>query len=857
MDTIGHAPAIVGREQRRIEGNFQKFAQTAHDFVRSGYQILVADQAATRRIDSAEKLGEIAMGRGPYLFRQSVRIGLLHADQLVHAHARKGLDHRIRMPDQADVLRVVEQGLGAVQRFPAAGISGGLIDQQASPRKALQQRVCLRDRSVGALEFLDGAAALVGAIAGEFHQRALKAFVEPEASQLPTALPHGGEGEKMKLRRNSGGMPGQHDAKQRRAGAWAGKKKDSGRIAALARDVRRRRCGCLPGVAAVENIGLGAIRGPNELQRRSRIAPEANGFHGGDTWQASASAPAHIHREQRRNPPAVFRPFQPTLGLHSASRHARRPSRLFCPPELHLLPFSTVGQRSRLLGRPLARRRFSARADGTHRRRGRPEPPRIEELESADAPISEAYALLQSLARGACWSIKPPIIPAAGGMFSNRAEALFESPKYIHLVRHPYAVVESFARMRMHKLIGMEQADPHRLAEQIWTASHRNLTEFFGGIDPARRCLIRYEDLVTRPDEIMRGLCEFLEIAFDPSLLTPYDGRRMTDGVHSQSLGVGDPGFLARNRINPSLADAWRSAACAAPLGEAAKAAAADLGYDFPAGYELSEAAPPLRNRFLPRRIAKVFVETRGLRLCICEWVRKPARPSSASTAFWIRARSGAPSPVDWLRVRVSRRRPGFAGTRASQHATPSAAYHLLDILADLDDLTNGSSTSLSRWRDTPWAGLAAVSRCAAVPRRVPGAWSKSPHVPGASDRHPADALSLQLDYLSSPAPHPVFPDLKPQRTDSARPRPRCPLSSRCLWPTESPNLPRRRQLALGSARCGLDRRWTSARRRFEAAGTHYGARRSGPGRRGGGFLSAEQAQGALREAVPGSRRSS
>jgi len=568
--------------------------------------------------------------------------------------------------------------------------------------------------------------------------------------------------------------------------------------------------------------------------------PVANGF------PAGASTPAQIASE-RRNPPAVFLLSSPRSGSTLLRVMLAGHPMLFCPPELHLLPFATMGQRSRMLGglwldEGFQRALMELTGESAEQSRRA-----IEELESADAPISDAYALLQRQAQGRLLVDKSPTYSGSREAL-NRAEALFENPKYIHLVRHPYAVVESFARMRMHKLIGMEQADPHRLAEQIWTASHRNLTEFFGHIDPSRHYLIRYEDLVSRPEESMRGLCSFLEIPFDASLLTPYEGRRMTDGVHSQSLGVGDPGFLERNRIDPSLADAGRTVRLPAPLGEAARAAAAELHYELPEGTH----GPPEIASFQPDR--ESFVETRGLSLCICEWGPKTGAPILC--LHGILDQGAVWGPVA-SRLAASGYRvvaPDLRGHGRSQHASPSGAYQLLDILADLDDLTN-------RLFDEPFtlvghslgAGLAAVLAAVRPSRVASLVLIEPPMFQEAADRYPADALSLQLDYLSSPAPHPVFPDVQ-AAADRLR------QAAPALSPEFALQLADRVTEPAGE---GLRWRWDPLLRTRSAMDVGPQQFRSLLGRisaptvlvRGdaSGFLNAEQAH-AIREAISGSR---
>ena len=42
----------------------------------------------------------------------------------------------------------------------------------------------------------------------------------------------------------------------------------------------------------------------------------------------------------------------------------------------------------------------------------------------------------------------------------ERAEELFEAPRYIYLTRHPYAVIESVVRNRLDRLVGLTSDDP-------------------------------------------------------------------------------------------------------------------------------------------------------------------------------------------------------------------------------------------------------------------------------------------------------------------------------------------------------------------------------------------------------------
>jgi hypothetical protein len=83
------------------------------------------------------------------------------------------------------------------------------------------------------------------------------------------------------------------------------------------------------------------------------------------------------------------------------------------------------------------------------------------------------------------------------------------------------------------------------------------------------------------------GVCAFLEVPFDAAVLEPYEGRRMTDGVHAQSVPLGDPDFHTHGGIDASLASRWETARPDRPLRAETIAMAETLGYT------LDESAAP------------------------------------------------------------------------------------------------------------------------------------------------------------------------------------------------------------------------------------------------------------------------
>lgn len=130
-------------------------------------------------------------------------------------------------------------------------------------------------------------------------------------------------------------------------------------------------------------------------------------------------------------------------------------------------------------------------------------------------------------------------------------------------------------RNRIGAIARSSEHDPEAQAERHWVLCNRNILTFLERTGhPAHR--LRFEDLVAAPDQSMRAVCAAIGVDHRPEVLAPYDGgARMIDGV-------GDPNLHEHDRIEPELGDAWRRIRLRRQLGPAARALAAELGYDLP-----------------------------------------------------------------------------------------------------------------------------------------------------------------------------------------------------------------------------------------------------------------------------------
>ncbi|WP_196161691.1 type I polyketide synthase [Reinekea sp. G2M2-21] len=247
---------------------------------------------------------------------------------------------------------------------------------------------------------------------------------------------------------------------------------------------------------------------------------------------------------------------------------------LFCPPELHLLEYPDLNSRLKSETSP-------DRDQGLIRAYSELFDIKITE---AKGIINEYYAggaetkkLLSDLAIKSEQKGKLLIDKSPGN--ANKLETLekaerdFDCPKYVFLVRHPYAVIESVVRNRFNSLLEVKGIDPVSFGEFLWHRTNSNILEFLKGVDSNRYMMVRYEELVSDPEKVMSSVCKFLDIPFSDDVLTPYSGSRMRDGL-------GDPNLLNHVKIEKDLSDAWKSVNLPRKLNASARELAEKLGYE-------------------------------------------------------------------------------------------------------------------------------------------------------------------------------------------------------------------------------------------------------------------------------------
>ncbi|MBV9211459.1 MAG: amino acid adenylation domain-containing protein, partial [Acidobacteria bacterium] len=303
-----------------------------------------------------------------------------------------------------------------------------------------------------------------------------------------------------------------------------------------------------------------------------------------------------------KNPQAIFILSPPRSGSTLLRVMLAGHPELFAPPELELLNFNTLSERAACFAGAQSfwlegALRAVMEAVGCS-----PEEAMalMREYEESGFTTQQFYARLQQWLKGRRLVDKTPSYSLDAATLL-RAEEDFENPLYIHLVRNPYAMIHSFEEAKMDQIFfgGGHPFKTRELAEIVWHISHQNILEFLRGVPQERQHRLRFEELVTEPEETLEALCRFLKLELHPAMLQPYQEQRgrMTDGLYKESRMLGDVKFHRHNAINSSVADRWTEKYQEDFLGESSRELAARLGYNIARTDEVSTIPRAARNR--------------------------------------------------------------------------------------------------------------------------------------------------------------------------------------------------------------------------------------------------------------------
>ncbi|MCH2089034.1 MAG: amino acid adenylation domain-containing protein [Pseudoalteromonas sp.] len=287
-----------------------------------------------------------------------------------------------------------------------------------------------------------------------------------------------------------------------------------------------------------------------------------------------------------KNKPAIFVLSPPRSGSTLLRVMLAGHSSLISPPELELLNDLNLTVRSeRFAGRNAFWKEGVIRLI-MHLKKCDVENAKniMAEFEAQRLNVIEFYRILQE------WCGKQILVDKSPSYALSldtlkRAESQFEGAHFIHLVRHPVAVIESFEKAQLEEIFFLEdhKFDSRTLAELVWVESHNNILEFTKSLPNNRHHVVQFEELTQSPEKVMSQLCAELGIEFETDMLSPYDGNkgRMIDGVHDVSMMLGDIKFHQHKGIDASISDSWKSVTTSEHISSLTKDLAEQLGYEF------------------------------------------------------------------------------------------------------------------------------------------------------------------------------------------------------------------------------------------------------------------------------------
>jgi len=235
---------------------------------------------------------------------------------------------------------------------------------------------------------------------------------------------------------------------------------------------------------------------------------------------------------------------------------------LTIPPETHFVPDLIKAARDEGEAEELLATLTSHRTWGDFGIAGDKMRRRLEAVPRGDAAEAvraffDAYAERQGKPR---WGDKTP----AYMLSVQRIGRILPESRFIHLIRDGRDVALSQSARAIN-----EQPPPAKQAER-WVKRIRKSREQAQALKGARYVEARYEDLVRDPETTLRRACEFIDLGWDPGVLSYHEraaerlgemaGALRAEGAHAQQ----DAGYRIDNHApttkppDPSKLDKWK-----------------------------------------------------------------------------------------------------------------------------------------------------------------------------------------------------------------------------------------------------------------------------------------------------------
>ena len=176
---------------------------------------------------------------------------------------------------------------------------------------------------------------------------------------------------------------------------------------------------------------------------------------------------------------------------------------------------------------------------------------------------------------------------------------LFPDARFIHIVRDGRDVFDSWRRMDPSK-------DNPAVMSLDWATKEKNIAKSFNRIPGNKQLTIKYEDLLEQPEEVVKSICEFLDINYEINMLECYKSSDRYIGKHHSTLIF--------NKIDSQNTHKWRKTLSAREIAIFTALSRSLLNnYD----YETADISPGLVDRVsmiymlvsgLPYRLAQILM---------------------------------------------------------------------------------------------------------------------------------------------------------------------------------------------------------------------------------------------------------
>jgi amino acid adenylation domain-containing protein len=241
---------------------------------------------------------------------------------------------------------------------------------------------------------------------------------------------------------------------------------------------------------------------------------------------------------QTKNPAALFILSPPRSGAMLLRIILAGHPKLFVTNDLQMLGFHNLKERKaalsknydRLLEETLRTMQAALRCDMGEAKRIN------EDYESGGTTTKEFYENLQR-------HIGDKIFVETSSTYALDFETLLKAEKdfrdacYIHFINHPCSMVRSFRSSRLEQRLYLHKHpfNSRQLAELLWVIGHMNLENFLFEVPQHRQYRLRFEDLISRPQEMITALCQRFGLSFFPDLIKPLENS-LTDSMKASTV---------------------------------------------------------------------------------------------------------------------------------------------------------------------------------------------------------------------------------------------------------------------------------------------------------------------------------